>query len=88
MAAAQINIAHFALGRKSRGKLAMGALVLDTPAPQEALEGLGKFADVSNVMQVEAGSPAECYYLNKSKNNYYFIKKMLPILFSKFIDYF
>jgi len=52
LASAQINIAHFSLGRKTRGKLAMGALVLDTPVPEEVLESFAKHTDVSNVMQI------------------------------------
>jgi D-3-phosphoglycerate dehydrogenase / 2-oxoglutarate reductase len=52
LAASNINIAHFSLGRKAEGKLAMVALVLDTPASEEVLEGLTKFADVTNVQQV------------------------------------
>jgi D-3-phosphoglycerate dehydrogenase / 2-oxoglutarate reductase len=52
LAAAQINIAHFALGRKSRGKKAMGAIVLDTPVPDDVVASLGKYADITNVIQV------------------------------------
>lgn len=52
LAASNINIAHFSLGRKAEGKLAMVALVLDTPASEEVLDGLSKFADVTNVQQV------------------------------------
>lgn len=52
LAQAEINIAHFALGRKARGTKAMGALVLDTPVPNDILESLGKYADISNVVQV------------------------------------
>jgi phosphoserine aminotransferase len=56
LAASNINIAHFSLGRKAEGKLAMVALVLDTPASEEVLEGLTKFADVTNVQQVHLDS--------------------------------
>ena len=52
LASANINIAHFSLGRKDRGKIAMGALVLDTPIPEDILAGLGKYADLKNVVQV------------------------------------
>ena len=52
LAAAKINIAHFSLGRTAQGKMAMGAVVLDTPAPQELVNSLGKYADITNVMQV------------------------------------
>jgi len=52
LASNQINIAHFSLGRKSRGTKAMGALVLDTPAPNEVLESLSKSADIHNVIQI------------------------------------
>lgn len=52
LAAANINIAHFSLGRKGKGKQALGAFLLDTPADEELLEGLPKYADVTNVCQV------------------------------------
>jgi D-3-phosphoglycerate dehydrogenase / 2-oxoglutarate reductase len=62
LAASNINIAHFSLGRKAEGKLAMVALVLDTPASEEVLEGLTKFADVTNVQQVNHRSHSSCAY--------------------------
>lgn len=52
LASAEVNIAHFSLGRNSRGKMALGALVLDTPVSADLLNSLGKHADISNVMQV------------------------------------
>lgn len=52
LAEANINIAHFSMGRQSKGSKAMGAVVLDTPAPEEVVTGLGKYADISNVVQV------------------------------------
>ena len=52
LASANINISHFSLGRKDKGKIAMGALVLDTPIPEDILAGLGKYADLKNVVQV------------------------------------
>ena len=52
LANARINIAHFALGRKSKGKMAMGAVVLDTPVDAATLESLKKQDDISNVIQV------------------------------------
>lgn len=52
LASASINIAHFSLGRSGKGKVAMGALVLDSEIPPEVLASLGKYADVSNVMQL------------------------------------
>lgn len=52
LASANINIAHFSLGRKDKGKVALGALVLDTPIPDSILTGLGKYADLKNVVQV------------------------------------
>jgi D-3-phosphoglycerate dehydrogenase len=55
LAAAKINIAHFSLGRKEAGKQAMSALVLDTPIPEEIVEGLAKYANVSNALQVKLG---------------------------------
>ena len=52
LAEASINIAHFSMGRQAKGSKAMGAVVLDTPAPDEVLTGLAKYADISNVVQV------------------------------------
>eukprot|EP01041_Mallomonas_annulata_P007189 gene7189-14656_t len=53
-ASANINIAHFSLGRKD--KKAMGAFVLDTPAPADMLLSLAKHADLTNVVQVSLSS--------------------------------
>ena len=52
LAANGINIAHFSLGRAGQGKQAMGALVLDSEIPADVLSRLGKYAGVSNVMQL------------------------------------
>lgn len=52
LATAQINIAHFSLGRHGKGKQAMGALVLDTPVPADLLASISKEAKLSNVVQV------------------------------------
>ena len=47
-----INIAHFTLGRKNAGSLALGAVVLDSPIPTDALSAFGPSANVINVQQV------------------------------------
>jgi D-3-phosphoglycerate dehydrogenase len=52
LASAQVNIAHFSLGRKQRGSKAMGVVVTDTPIPAEVLSSLAKYADVTNLVQV------------------------------------
>lgn len=52
LAAAQINIAHFSLGRKARGKLAMGAVVMDTPVSDEVVTSLLASGEISNVIPV------------------------------------
>ena len=51
LAKANINIAHFSLGRKREGR-AMGALVLDDPCPQSVLEELRRISVISNVHSV------------------------------------
>ncbi len=52
LAADSINIAHFSVGRKTRGSHAMGAVVLDTPASDATIAGLAKYAELNNVIQV------------------------------------
>jgi len=56
LANANINIAHFALGRKSKGKMAMGAVVTDTPVDAATVESLRKQDDISNVIQINLNS--------------------------------
>jgi D-3-phosphoglycerate dehydrogenase / 2-oxoglutarate reductase len=52
LAAERVNIAHFSLGRKAKGKSAMGVIVMDSPLPTGVVAGLGKSSDISNVIQV------------------------------------
>jgi phosphoserine aminotransferase len=52
LAGAGVNIAHFSLGRAGKGKQAMGALVLDQELPAELLSSIGKYAGVTNVVQL------------------------------------
>jgi phosphoserine aminotransferase len=52
LADAQINIARFSLGRKEEGKMAMVALVTDTPVPADVLDSIGKYGDVKNLTQL------------------------------------
>jgi D-3-phosphoglycerate dehydrogenase / 2-oxoglutarate reductase len=54
LAAASVNIAHFSLGRKAKGKLAMGAVVLDSPVPADVVSGLAANGDIKNVIAVRA----------------------------------
>lgn len=49
---AQVNIAHFSLGRKAKGKLAMSALVLDTPVPTNVFEELKEVGDIKNIVAI------------------------------------
>ena len=51
LAMSGINVANFSLGRKAEGKLAMTALVLDTPCSEQVLDDLKKM-EVKNVLQV------------------------------------
>lgn len=53
LASAQVNIAHFSLGRKARGTKAMGALVLDSDVPEDTIKSIGKYADITNVVQIK-----------------------------------
>lgn len=59
LADAKVNIANFALGRKEKGKVAMGVLNIDTSVPEDVLLGLAKYADISNVFQIELKSPVD-----------------------------
>jgi phosphoserine aminotransferase len=53
LAANNINIATFSVGRKNRGSKAMSAVVTDTPVPDDILQSIGKYADLSNVFQIQ-----------------------------------
>lgn len=52
LAAANVNIAHFSLGRKARGKLAMGAVVLDSAVPAEVVTSLATSGAINNLIAV------------------------------------
>lgn len=52
LAAANVNIAHFSLGRKARGKLAMGAVVLDSAVPAEVVTSLTASGAINNLIAV------------------------------------
>lgn len=52
LAVANVNIAHFSLGRKTRGNKAMGAIVLDTPLSDEIVASVGAAAEISNCIQI------------------------------------
>eukprot|EP01034_Spumella_vulgaris_P036810 gene36810-45414_t len=52
LAEENINIAHFSVGRQTRGAKAMGAVVLDTPASPGLIAALSKHANLSNVIQL------------------------------------
>ena len=47
-----INLNHVSLGRKSEGKLAMVALILDQPVGDDAIAGMIAHADLSNCVQI------------------------------------
>jgi phosphoserine aminotransferase len=52
LASANINIASFTVGRKTRGSKAMSLCVTDSPVPEEILKNLAKYADLSNLCQI------------------------------------
>jgi phosphoserine aminotransferase len=52
LAKENINIAHFSLGRKKAGEIAMGALVLDSAPSAEAIEDLRAMNDIRNIIMV------------------------------------
>lgn len=52
LASANVNIAHFSLGRKARGKLAMGAVVLDSAVPAEVVTSLAASGAINNLIAV------------------------------------
>jgi predicted amino acid-binding ACT domain protein len=54
LAEANVNIAHFSLGRKARGKLAMGAVVMDSAVPPEMIANLAKKAEIKNLVAVSS----------------------------------
>jgi len=64
-----INIAHFSLGRAGRGKQAMGALVLDSEVPPDVLERLGKYANVTNVVQINLKQIVDPAFTQKGSDN-------------------
>jgi len=61
LAAADVNIAHFSLGRKARGKLAMGAVVLDSAVPAEVITNLSESGEINNLIAVSDACFA-CYF--------------------------
>lgn len=56
LASANINISHFSLGRKEKGKMAMGVITMDEPLPESTLSALAKYADINNVTQLKLAS--------------------------------
>lgn len=52
LAVANVNIAHFSLGRKVESKQAMAAIVLDSPIPDQVIKELTGYAEINNVVQV------------------------------------
>lgn len=62
LAESNVNIAHFSLGRKARGKLAMGAVVMDTAVPAEMIASLAKKAEIKNLIAVWFHSKDICCF--------------------------
>ena len=56
---ADINIAHFGLGRHNVGGEALGVLTLDTPPPADVLAQIRALPNVRNVRTASLGAPAE-----------------------------
>jgi len=69
LSAAQINIAHFSLGRKEKGKLAMSAIVLDTPVPTEVLEKLKEINDIKNIVPILLMEPIDPNFRVRSSSS-------------------
>ncbi|KAJ1421546.1 pyridoxal phosphate-dependent transferase [Ochromonadaceae sp. CCMP2298] len=59
LAAANINIAHFALGRKARGKMAMGAVVSDEHVPDSIIAQLEGMGEIHNVIAIRLKEPVD-----------------------------
>eukprot|EP01038_Epipyxis_sp_PR26KG_P007546 gene7546-10283_t len=68
LASANINIAQFSLGRKEVGKLAMSALVLDTPVSSDLIGVLEKYADIHNVIQLRMRTSIDPNFRVRSAN--------------------
>lgn len=68
LANANINIAHFALGRKRESKKAMGALVLDTPVPEDIIKTLAKQAELTNVIQLTLPDSVDPFFRARSSS--------------------
>lgn len=53
LAANNVNIAHFSLGRKQSARSAMGCISVDSPIPDDVLNSLAKETEISNVVQIQ-----------------------------------
>mmetsp|Transcript_10237 Transcript_10237/g.9171 ORF Transcript_10237/g.9171 Transcript_10237/m.9171 type:complete len:967 (+) Transcript_10237:96-2996(+) len=62
LAKANVNIAHFSLGRKLENKHAMGVLVCDTPVPDDIIQLIGKDDFVSNVIQLKLSNVVDPHF--------------------------
>lgn len=52
LAAADVNMAHFALGRRERGQMAMGAIVLDSAVPAELIQQFLADGNLKNIVPI------------------------------------
>ena len=54
LATANVNIAHFSLGRKEKGQMAMSAVVLDSAVPPEVITSLAGINAINNLVAVSS----------------------------------
>mmetsp|Transcript_20400 Transcript_20400/g.34151 ORF Transcript_20400/g.34151 Transcript_20400/m.34151 type:complete len:952 (+) Transcript_20400:133-2988(+) len=59
LAVANINMEHMSLGRKAKGKMAMGAIVTDDVVPTSVVESLESADDIHNVIPVILKEPID-----------------------------
>lgn len=77
---ANINIAHFSLGRKVESKQAMGVLVLDSPVPTDVLDNLTKYTDIRNLIQLHVTSNLDPHFrVSASSEQGYLASSTKPI---------
>jgi hypothetical protein len=65
----QVNIGEFALGRKQKGQMAMGVLVIDEPISDELLKEVAKYADIRNATQISLGDEIDPSFRVNTSNH-------------------
>ena len=66
LAAADVNLEHFSLGRSDKGSDAMCAMVLGSPVPRSTINELEKFEDVSNVTPISLKQSLDPTFVKQS----------------------